>query len=130
MNGNLTESRAGVIAEAAVVLAEVAKAEAVQVMLVRGVTERAVVSVVRGFNMDPAAGLDQPVKLFHGLDDIGHMFDHVDGAQTIETVGFERVREAVQIGQNVGAGVGVIVQSNGAGELVYAATYVKYQVNS
>ena len=95
MNGNLTESSAGVVAETTVIFTKVAKAEAVQVVLVRGVAERTVVGVMRGFDVDAAAWLNQPVKLFHGLDDICDMFDHVDGAQAIEAMGLKRIREAV-----------------------------------
>ena len=95
MNGNLTESSAGVIAEAAVVLAEVAKAETVQVMLVRGVAERTVVGVMRCFDVDAAARFDQPVKLLHGLDYVSHVLDYMDGAQAIEAMGLKRIREAV-----------------------------------
>src|SRR5690242_20617606 len=46
-DGNLLKFRFGVIAEAAVVFAEVAEAEAVQVALVRRIAERAEVGVVR-----------------------------------------------------------------------------------
>src|SRR5713101_200315 len=48
-DGNFPEPRLRVIAEAAVVRAKVAKAEAIQVILVRGIAERAVIGVMRRF---------------------------------------------------------------------------------
>ena len=68
--------------------------------------------------MNAAARFNQPVKLFHRLDNIIDVFNNVNGAQAIEAVGGERVREAVEIGQYIRAGVRIVVQTDRTRELI------------
>ena len=117
--------RFGVIAEAAIVCAEVAKRETVQVVLVGGIAERTVVGVVRGLDSDAAAGYDEAVKFFHGADYVGHVLDDVNGAQAPEGAVGEGIREAVEIAEDVGGAGRVEIDSDGTGKLPNATTNVK-----
>ncbi len=119
-----------VVAKASMILAEVPKTEAIQMMLVRGVTEGTVIGVMGSFDMDTPARPHQPVKLFHRFDDVGDMLNHVNGTKLVETVGFERIGKSVKIRQHIGAAGGIVVETNGAGIFIYAATNIKDQGKS
>lgn len=67
----------------------------------RRIAKRAEIRVVRGFDPDPAAGLHQTVKLFHRLDHIVDVFNHMDRAQVIEGSIGERIREAIEIADDI-----------------------------
>src|ERR1039458_1059937 len=107
------------------VLAEVAKAEAVQVALVGGVAERAEMVVVRRLDAHRAARAHQAVKLLHGAHHVVDVLDYVDGRQPVERAVGERVRKTVQVRQDVGAAGGIPVDTDGAGLLVNAAADVE-----
>jgi len=63
---------------------------------------------------EPAAGREQAVKLFHGADDVRQVLDDVNGADLSKRVFAEREREMVEIGENVGPGVRVAIDTDGS----------------
>jgi hypothetical protein len=107
------------------VVAEVAEGEAVQVVLVGGVAEGAEIGVMRGFDAHASARLHQTVELFHGANDVGEMFDDVDGAQAVKGAVGERVGEVVKFADHVGGTGGVEVDAEGARVLANAAADVE-----
>jgi len=109
------------------VRAKIAEAETIQMMLVGGIAERAVVGVVRRFDMNAPARPYQTVKLFHRLDYIGDVFNDVNGTEPVETMCLKGVREPVQIGQNVRPAGRIVVQSNCPWKFIDTAANVKDQ---
>src|ERR1035441_10542886 len=109
-----------------VVLAEIAKAEAVQVALVGGVAERTEIGVVRRLDPHRAARAHQAVKFLHGADDVAHVLDRVNGGHAVERTVGERVRQSIQVHQHVGAAGGVPVDSDRTGLLANPAADVEY----
>jgi hypothetical protein len=65
------------------------------------------------------------VEFFHGADHILHVLNYMNGADLAESVIAERVGEAVEFGEDVGAGGGIAIDADGAGEFVDAASYVE-----
>ena len=124
MDFNLTKFCRRVITEAPVVFPEVPKREAVEVAAMRRIAKRAEVRVVRSLNPDSAPGSNQPVKLLHGADYVVYVLDHMDRGQPVERTVGERVGKAIEVGQDVGAAVGIPVEPNGSGLLVNPAADV------
>ena len=85
---------------------------------VGGVAERAEVGVVRGDDDDFAAGLGEPVELFHGADDIGGVLEEVDSPDLPKCVIAEGERDVIEIGNDVGARMWIAVDTKRAGVLV------------
>src|SRR6185437_2079621 len=104
-----------------VIFSEIAKAEAIQVVAVRGIAEGAEVGVVRGFEAHGSSGANQAVKLLHGANHIVNVLDHVDGCKAIEGTIGERIGKAVEVGNHVGAAGGIPVEPNGSWLLVNPA---------
>jgi len=108
-----------------VILAEVAEGEAVEVVFVGGVAERAVVGVMGRFDADAATGTDEAVKFLHGADDVCEVLDDVDGAEVIESAVGKGVREMVEVAEDVGGAGGVEIDADCAGEFADAAADVE-----
>src|SRR5882724_13032624 len=106
------------ISVARVVLAEVAEAEGVEVPFVSWITEGAEIGIVRGHYGDCPSRAYEAVELLHGFHDVADVFDHMDGAQFVERLVAEGVGEQVEVGDDVGAGTGIAVESDGAGVFV------------
>jgi len=70
-------------------------------MLVRGIAERTVVRIVRGYDPNHPPVLHQTVELLHRADYIVHMLDDVNRAEMIERSVGERIRESIQIADYV-----------------------------
>ena len=107
------------------ILAEVAEGEAIQVPAVGGVAERTEIGVMRSDNHHAAARTAETVKLLHGADDIGYVFNDVDRANLVERAVPKRVREPVQVTKDIGAGGGIPVDPEGTGILVDPAANVE-----
>src|SRR5690348_6075088 len=90
-----------------------------------GIAEGAEVGVVRGFDADGAARADQAMEFLHGADDIVHMLDDVNGGEAVEGAVGERIGEAIEVDENVGAAGGIPVDSNGTGLLMNPAADVE-----
>src|SRR3954451_9675832 len=65
------------------------------------------------------------MKLLHGADHVIHMFDDVNRRETVERTIGEGIRKAVEIGEDVGAAVGIPVEPDGSGLLVDPAADVE-----
>jgi hypothetical protein len=65
------------------------------------------------------------MKLFHGGDDVCDVFDDVFAANVVERVVFERERALIEMRDDVGGGIGVHIQADGAGIFFWTATYVE-----
>ncbi len=124
MDGNLTETRLGIVTEAAVILTEVAEGVTVQVAAMGRIAERAEVRVVRGLDADAAARANQAVKFLHGADHVIDVFYHMNGAELVERSIGEGVRKLVEVHDNVGVAGRVVIDADGIGELPDAAAYV------
>jgi hypothetical protein len=90
-----------------------------------GVTEAGKVSVVRGNDKDRAARPDKSVEFLHGTHDVGDVFDDMDGLEAMEGRVAERVRERVEVGEDIGAAAGVAVEADGAGEFIDPAADIE-----
>jgi hypothetical protein len=65
------------------------------------------------------------VELLHGADDILNVLNDMDGPDLPERAVAERVREAVEIGEDIGAAGRIPVDTDGARKLVDAAPDVE-----
>lgn len=83
-----------------------------------GIAEGAEVSIVRGDDDGAAAGREHAMKLFDRADHIADMLNNVDGANLAEGAVGEWPGEAVEIGDHIGARVGVPIDADRAGVLV------------
>jgi len=70
------------------------------------------------------------VKLFHGADHILDVLNDMDGPDLCERAVAKRVREAVEVGEDVGAAGRIAVDADGARELVDAAPYVENEAGA
>jgi hypothetical protein len=70
--------------------------------------------------------LSNPMNLFQGSNDIGHMFQHIDPVDSVEVIVLERVRENIQVMENIGLGSRVPVQTDGPTDLPIPATDIQY----
>ena len=125
MRENLTKTCGSVVAEPAVILAEIAQGKAVEVPAVGGVAERAEIGVMRGHDDGAAAGCEQAVELFHGADHVRDVFDQVYGANLNEGAVAKREWKVIEVGDDVGARVEIAIYSDRAGIFVYAAADVQ-----
>ena len=127
MGRNLTKSGGRIITETGVVIAEVAERKTVQMPAVGRVAEGTEIGVVRGNDNHSASVCQQAVELFHGADDVADVFDDVHGADFAKAGVGEGKRKLVEIGDDVGAGFRIPVESDGAGIFVDAAANVQYR---
>src|SRR5277367_4520798 len=67
------------------------------------------------------------MEFLHGGDHVGHVLDHVDGAQLVERVIAERIGKAIEVDKNVGAGARVAIDSDRTRVLVDSAADVEGQ---
>ena len=124
-DGNFPESGGTVVVVSAVVGAEVAEREAVEVPAMGGVAEGAEVGVVRRYQEDAPGWADDAMEFLHGANDIGHVLDDMDGAQGVEGVIAERIRKTVEVAEDIGAAAWVAIDSDGAGMFMDAAPDVQ-----
>src|SRR5262249_51940624 len=97
----LPEAAARVVAEAGVIIAEVAEGERIQMPLVRRVAEGAEVGVMRRLDADGPARPHQAVELLHGADDVGNMLDYVNRAQVVERIIGEGIGDSIEVAEHV-----------------------------
>ena len=79
-----------------------------------GIAERAEIGVVRRDDEHLTARADQSMKLFHAADDVRDVLDHVHSLQRVERRIAERVRDAIEIAQDVGAAGGIAIDTDRA----------------
>src|ERR1700685_303470 len=125
MNADFAKARGAVVAEAAVILAEVAERKTVQVPAMGRVAEGAEVGVRRRGDDEAAAGREHTMKLLHGADDVGDVLDDMNGAQLGEGAVADGIRKTVQVAEHVGARVGSAIKADRAGIFVDAAADVE-----
>lgn len=92
---------------------------------VRRIAERAEVGVVRRGDVQRAAWPQQAMKFLHAANDVGNVFDDVNGAQMIEAAVAKRIRKMVEIAEDIGGGSGDAVDSDRTREFVYPAADVE-----
>ena len=115
MGGNLTKSGAGVIAEAAVILAEIAQGKTVQMPAVGRIAKGAEVCIMRRDNKGSSAGLQKTVELIHQANDVFDVFNHVNGAYFAERVVAKGKGNVIKVGNDIGIGVCVSINAYSAG---------------
>lgn len=124
VDANFAEAGAGVVAEAGVVDSEVAEAEAIEMPAMGGVAPGAEVGIVRRFEDDLAAGLQNAVEFFHGGDDVADVFNDVDEAGLVERARFDGPGELIEIPDDVGGGIGVAIDAGAAGVFLDSAAHI------
>src|SRR5579872_4025577 len=122
---NFAEPSRRVVAEAAVILAEVAERKTVQMPAVGGIAERTEVGVVRCHQKHAPRWRGHAMKFLHGGDHVRDMLDDMDGAHARERIVAKRIRKAVEIADDVGAAARIPVDADGAGIFVDAAADVQ-----
>jgi len=90
-----------------------------------GITKGAEIGVVGSDDEDAAAGACEAVELLDGADDGGDMLDHVDGADLVEGVVAEGIREMIEVAEEVGAAGGIAVNAYGARVFVDSAADIE-----
>lgn len=120
----LAKAGGTVVAETAVILAEVAKREAIQMPAVGWVAKGTEVRVVRGGDEESPSGLQDAMKLLHRADHVRDVLDDVNRADFAEGAVAEGIRKAIEIAEYIGAGVRVPIHADGAGAFIYAASDV------
>ena len=76
-----------------------------------GVAERTEVGVVGCFDEDSAAGLGEAVDFLDRRDDVFNVLDDVYQQDAVETAVAKRQRAAIDVGDDVGSGVAVVVDA-------------------
>src|SRR5206468_1880331 len=87
--------------------------------------ERAEVGVMRRLDAHRPALAHQAMELLHGANHVVDMLDYVNRRQPIERAVGERVRKAIEVGQNVGEARGIPVEPDRPGLLVNPAADVE-----
>ena len=90
-----------------------------------GIAEGTEIGVVRRDDVDGAAWAHQAMEFLNRADDVGYVLDHVYGPQLIERIVAERVREMVEVADDVGVRPGVAIDANRAGVLIDPAADVE-----
>lgn len=103
MRGNLTEASLRIIAEAAVVLAEVPQRKAIQMPAMRGIAKRAEIGVMGRHDDQTPAGSQQAMKIFHSPHDAHDVLDDVCAANFRKGAVGEGQGRLVDIRDDVGA---------------------------
>src|SRR5579872_244875 len=93
---------------------------------VRRVAEGAEVGVVGRDDQQPTAGAQQAVELFHRPNDVRDVFDDVNGADGIESAIAQGIGKMVEIGEDIGPGIGIAIDADRAGVLVDPTTDVEH----
>jgi hypothetical protein len=89
------------------------------------VTERAEIGVMRSHDERAPAGGEQAPELLHGADDIGDVLNDVNCPHFVEGAVPEREGEMVEVSDDIGGGVGIAIESDGAGVFIDPAADVK-----
>ncbi len=93
----------------------------------RGVAKRTEIGVVGSNDYRAAARRQQPMNLFHQANHVGDVFYNVNRPHFPERFVAKRKREVIQIGNNVGARVRIVIEPDGARILVDPAADVEYR---
>lgn len=80
---------------------------------------------MRRFQDDTASRTHQPVEFLHRSDHVGNVLYHVNRAQLVKRIIAKRIRKMVQVAQHIGLGARIVIDADGAGELVDAAADVE-----
>src|SRR5437879_3738401 len=107
------------------VRAEIAERKAVEMPAMRRIAKGAEIRIVRRDDQDPARCGGDPVELLHRADDIRNVLDDVHHAHGIERAIAKRIREAVEVTDDVGTRMNVAIDADGPGILVDTAAYVE-----
>jgi hypothetical protein len=126
VRGNLTEASLGIIAEAAVVLAEMAQREAVQVPTMGRVAKGAEIGIVRRHDNQASSWGKQAVEILHGPHNARDVLDHVCGADFGKRVVGKGQGRLVEIGNHVRAARGMRVHADSARKFVDAAAGIEH----
>lgn len=92
---------------------------------VRGIAEGGKIGVVGRGQINGSAWADQTIELLHGAHDVAHVFDDVRGVDAVEAAVTERIRKYVEVGQYVGAAIGIAVNPDSSGKFIDAAANVQ-----
>ncbi len=92
---------------------------------VGGVAKRAEICVMRRNDDGAATRGEQPVEFFHGAYHVGDVLDDMRYAQLAKRVIAERIREMVEVSQDVGVSAGIAIDTDGARVFIAAAADVQ-----
>lgn len=119
------ESRVGVVAEAAVGRAEIAKRKAIQVRAMCGIAKRAEICVMRGDDDDAGGRRGETVKLFDGANDVREVLDDVNGTNLAEAAVAKGIWKAIEIRDDIGIRVRVAIKTDSAGIFIQPAADIE-----
>lgn len=97
----------------------------IEMPAVSGITERAEISVMRRGDEDRSTSSCDAVEFLHGGDDVGDVFDDVNGADFVKYAFAKGKRAAVNVAEDIGRGTGIFVNANGAGRFYDTAADIK-----
>lgn len=83
------------------------------------------IGIVRRDDKHLATWPDDPVELFHRLDDVRDVFDYVDSLQPVKSTVTKRIRESIKLDQNIRPRGRITVDPDGAGQLIDSAADVE-----
>src|SRR5713226_1471795 len=104
---------------------EIPERKTVQVPAMSRIAEGTEVCVVRRRDEDPAAWAQHSMKLFHGPNYVGYVFNYVNGPQRLEGTVAEGIGKVVKIADDVGPAAWIAVNANRPGIFVDAAADVE-----
>ena len=107
------------------ILPEITERKTVQVPTVGGIAKGTEICVMWRKDNGTATGCQQPVELFHGADDVSHVFDQVNRTNLSEHAVAEREREMIQIRDHIGPGAWIPIQAYSAGLFIEPAADIE-----
>jgi len=90
-----------------------------------GIAERTEIGVMRRGDEDRSTSARDAVEFLHGGDNVGDVFDDVNGADFVKYAFAKGKRAAVNVAEDVGRGAGILVNANGAGRFNDTAADIK-----
>ena len=83
------------------------------------------IGVVGSDNEDPAGRPNDAMELLHRADHVREMLDDVNGPKRLEGIIAERIRESIEVADDIGARARIPIDSDSAGVFVDAAADVE-----
>lgn len=126
----LTKSHIGVERKYRAVVGQIAKRIAVEVVAMRKIGCKIGVGPMRRDKFDHAARSCDSMQLAHHSQRVADVFDHVSAYDFIELAVGKRIRQVVEIMNDIGCGARIDVHADSAGNLICPAAYVEYALFS
>ena len=126
MRGNLTEASLRIIAEAAMVFAEMPQRKTIQMPAMSGVAKRAEIGVMRRYHDQAPSRSQQAMKVFHRPHDTRHVLDHVRAADFSKAAVGKGQGRLIEIRNHIRAARRMRVYANRSRKFVDTAAGVQH----